>query len=94
MTANDLDEVRDERELVLRQLRKRREFQNHLVAFVVVNTAVWVIWAVSGGGYPWPAWLSGLWGIGLILNAWEVYLRRPIMAAEVERELQRIHSAH
>jgi hypothetical protein len=93
MTANDLAEMADERELVLRRLKKRREFQNHLVAFLVVNAAVWVIWTVSGGGYPWPAWLSALWGIGLTLNAWEVYVRRPITEADVERELRRLHSA-
>jgi hypothetical protein len=73
------------------RLKKRRDFQNHLVAFVVINAAVWVIWATTGAGYPWPAWLTGIWGIGLLLNAWEVYLRRPITDADVEHEIERLH---
>jgi len=81
-----------EREEALGRLKKRRDFQGHLVAFVVVNAAVWVIWAVSGAGYPWPAWLTGLWGIGLVLNGWDVYIRRPITDAEVEREAKRVHA--
>jgi len=82
-----------EREQALGRLKKRRDFQSHVVAFTVVNVAIWVIWAVSGAGYPWPAWLTGLWAIGLILNGWDVYLRRPITEAEVEREAERVHAA-
>ena len=58
---------------------------------MVVNAAVWVIWATTGSGYPWPAWITGLWAIGLVLNAWDVYVRRPITEAEVQRELDRTH---
>ena len=87
-------QVDNEHEQALARLRKRRDFHAHLASYVVVNAAVWIIWATTGGGYPWPAWLSGLWAIGLVLNAWEVYLRRPITEADVEREIDRIHPAH
>jgi hypothetical protein len=83
-----------EREVALALLKKRRDFQNHLVAYVVVNAAVWIIWATTGAGYPWPAWLTGLWGIGLLLNAREVYLRKPITEADVDEEIERLRPTH
>jgi 2TM domain-containing protein len=93
MSEHDAEPV-GERELALARLKKRREFQNHLVAYVVVNLAVWALWAATGAGYPWPAWLTGFWGIGLVLNGWDVYLRRPITDADVEREITRLHTSH
>jgi hypothetical protein len=90
MSENDAEPL-GERQAALVRLKKRRDFQNHLVAFVVIDAAVWVIWATTGAGYPWPAWLTGIWGIGLLLNAWEVYLRRPITDADVEHEIERLH---
>ncbi len=93
MTVGDLDQPSTEREAALLRLTKRRDFQGHLVAYVVVNVAVWVVWAVTGAGYPWPAWLTGAWAIGLLMNAWDVYFRSPITEAEIEREIKRLHSA-
>jgi hypothetical protein len=29
------------------------------------------------------------WGVGLVLHAWEVFVRRPITEADVEREMHR-----
>ena len=89
MAGEHLEPVLREREQALERLKKRRDFKGHLAAFVVVNVAVWAIWAVTGAGYPWPAWLTGLWAIGLLLNGWDVYMRPPITEADVERELAR-----
>ncbi len=50
----------------------------------------WAIWATTGAGYPWPAWLSGAWGIGLLLNAWDVHVRRPVTEADVQREIEHL----
>lgn len=83
----------DQRQLALMRLKKRRDFHGHLVAYVVVNAAVWTIWVVTGAGDPWPAWITGLWGIGLLMNAWEVYGRRPVTEADVQREIERMHRA-
>lgn len=78
-----------EREQAIERLKKRRDFQGHLVAYVVINAAIWGIWAATGADYPWPAWVTGGWGIGLLLNAWDVYFRRPITAADIDREMKR-----
>jgi hypothetical protein len=88
---NDEKQPQTPREEALASLKARRDFYAHLVTFVVVNAAVWVIWAVTGSGYPWPAWLTGFWGFGLALDAWRVFFRRPITEADVDREVQRLH---
>lgn len=91
MGAEDPQEPTSEHEQAVRRLKKRRDFQGHIVAYVVINAAIWAIWATTGAGYPWPAWVSGAWGIGLALNAWGVYFRSPIAEADVEREMERAH---
>jgi hypothetical protein len=49
------------------------------------------IGVTSGGyGYPWPAWMTVGWGLGVIMNAWDVYLRRPITEDEIRREADRL----
>lgn len=83
-----------EREQALERLKKRRDFQGHVVAYLVVNAALWGIWAATGAGYPWPAWISGGWGIGLVLNAWEVYFRAPITETDVQQEIERLRHEH
>ena len=70
------------------ELQSRRDFGSHLVAYVVINTMFVVIWALTGGGYFWPAWIIGCWGAGLILHAWEAFFRRPVTEAEIDEELQ------
>jgi hypothetical protein len=86
--------LEDERQEAIDRLKKRRDFANHLAAFVVINAAVWALWAATGSGYPWPAWLTGLWAIGVVLNAWDVYFRRPITEQDVQHELERLHPKH
>ena len=94
-TADDIHETTpSDRERALAQIKKRRDFGAHLVTFTVVNLAVWLLWAFTGSGYPWPAWLTGFWGIGLVLNAWDVYLRAPITEDEVSREIDRRRRRH
>jgi hypothetical protein len=89
--TEDHDDLRAQ---VRKRLEKRRDFGAHVVAFVVVNAMLIATWALTGGGYFWPAWIIGLWGIGLIMNAWDVFWRRPVTEADVDRELGRIHQPH
>lgn len=81
--------MESQRDAAIKRLKAQRDFRSHLVVYAVVNTMLIVIWAASGGGYFWPIWPLAGWGIGLILNAWEVYYRRPITEDEVQREMQR-----
>ena len=49
------------RELAVKRLKEKREFWQHLVAYVVVNAALIGIWALGGGGYFWPGWVLFGW---------------------------------
>lgn len=85
MPEND-DELRKQ---ARKRLEKRRDFSAHVVAYVVINLMLVVIWALSGRGYFWPAWVMLGWGVGLALNAWDVFFRRPITDADIDREMGR-----
>jgi hypothetical protein len=72
-----------------KRVEARREFGSHLVAYVVVNAGLVLVWALTGAGYFWPAWVLGCWAIGLVLHGWDAFVRRPITDADVEAELKR-----
>jgi hypothetical protein len=78
------------REQAIRSLRKKRDFRTHVVMYVLVNALLVGIWAITGAGYFWPAWVLAGWGIAVIANAWEVYGRKPISEAEIARESERL----
>jgi 2TM domain-containing protein len=82
------------REQALRRLKKRRDLKAHAVVYALVNLAVWGIWiaiaANSHSWWPWPVFLSLFWGIGLAMNAWDVYFRKPITEQELQREMGRL----
>jgi hypothetical protein len=80
-----------ERDAARKQLEDRRDFLTHVVAYVVLNAALVVVWAITGGGYFWPAWVIVAWGAGLILHAWDTFLRRRVTEADVDEELRRRH---
>ena len=86
---HDASEVISEREAARRRLQARREFASHLAVFLVVNSFLVVVWALTGGDYFWPAWVIGVWGAGLVMHGWDVFLRRPITEADVDAELRR-----
>ena len=71
-----------------KRLERKRKFQGDVVAYVVVNAFLIGIWAVGGSGYFWPGWVLAGWGVLLVLDAWNVYFRRPITEADVEKELR------
>ena len=79
------------RERAIERLKKRQDFHAHLLVFFMVNALLWTIWALStDGGFVWPAVITGGWGVGLVMNAWEVYGRRPFSEAEVRAEVERL----
>lgn len=81
----------DLRAMARKRIEKRRGLQGALVAYVVVNAFLVGAWALSGGGYFWPGWLIGGWGIGMIFAIWD-YFRGPVTEAEVDAELRRMHT--
>ena len=95
-----VDGEQDVRAQAVAQLRRKRKFLDDLGGYIVVNGALWLIWALTGhstDGVPWPVWVTGIWGFLLILDALRLFGpwpgRRPITEADIEREVRRIHTA-
>ncbi len=78
------------REQAIGNLKKKRDFRAHVLIYVLVNAFLIGIWAISGAGFFWPAFVLGGWGIGLAANAWDVYGRKPISESEIQRESERL----
>ena len=89
--AHAIDHESDDWAQARKRVMERRDFGSHLVTYVVINTFFISIWALTGGGYFWPAWILGCWGMGLVLHAWETFVRKPVTEADVEAELEREH---
>jgi hypothetical protein len=82
-------EESDAREEAIKRIKAKRDFQLHLVVFVLVNALVWIIWAATGAGFPWPIFVTLGWGVGIVANWWTVYGAggRPITEDEIRREM-------
>jgi hypothetical protein len=51
-----------------------------------------VIWAVINvHGFFWPVFPIVGWGIGVVMNAWDVYGRREISEEDIQREMERLN---
>jgi len=90
VTGSEQEDTRSQDyEQARRRVERRRKFFGDLVAYVVINTFLIGIWATSGFGYFWPGWVLTGWGVLLLVDAWNVFYRRPVTEADVEEELHR-----
>ncbi|MEZ5376904.1 MAG: 2TM domain-containing protein [Acidimicrobiales bacterium] len=81
----------EQHEAALARLAARREFKTHVAVYVIVNLGLVVLWAATGAGYFWPIWVLLGWGIAVALNAWTVYIQRPITEDDIQAEMRRGH---
>jgi 2TM domain len=77
------------RRRVEKRLKEREAFLRHLVSFVSVNAMLWIIWAVTSRGFPWPIFVTLGWGVGLVSNALQVYQNSARVAMRREESIQR-----
>ena len=93
MTDTDLAERSTLRDQAIRRLKKQRDFRAHLLVYVLVNGFLVVIWAMTSiHGFFWPIFPIAGWGIGVVMNAWDVYRHEDFTEEQIraeERHLQR-----
>jgi hypothetical protein len=81
------------RERALKQLKKRRDFMTHLLFYVMSNSFVVVLWFLTeADGFFWPGVLMAFWGIGLVMNAWDVWHGDTFTEAQIAEEIDRLRS--
>jgi hypothetical protein len=88
-TDRSVESENTDRDWARAMVEKKHKLRADVVAYVVINLALLVAWALSGFGYFWPGWVLGFWGAFLLLDAWNVYYRRPVTEEEIEREMRR-----
>jgi hypothetical protein len=81
------------RERARKQVERKRRFWGGIVFYVVVNLFLIGAWAVTGFGYFWPGWVLAGCAVLAVLDAWNVYFRRPITEEDIDRELHNRRSA-
>jgi hypothetical protein len=91
MTGNTGIAGSDLRQLAIGRLRKKRDFAQHLVVYLVVNLVVSLIWLFTKpGGFYWPMFLQLAWGIGVIFHAMDVFVPASPSEEKIEREMARL----
>jgi hypothetical protein len=94
MTVDQLPAAPDEvalRELAIKQLKKKHDFRAHLLIYAMMNAFFVAIWAITNpGGFFWPIFIIVGWGIGVVMNAWDVYRGDGFDEAAVRAEMDRL----
>lgn len=78
----------------LKQLKKRRDFYGHVLIYTLVNTFLVVIWAATSNGdtFFWPVFPMVGWGIGVVMNAWDVWYGEDFREDRITREMDRLRT--
>jgi 2TM domain len=94
---SNLDTPRDAelREQAVKNLKQRREFYAHLIVYLMVNGFLAVIWwMLTPDIFFWPVIPIVLWGIGVVMNGYEVFFAGNIDEADIRGEIQRMQHRH
>ena len=91
MMTDDADREQVLHDKAIRQLKKQRDFRSHLLVYILINTFFVAIWLLTDpNGFFWPVFPIAGWGIGVIMNAWDVYGRQEITEEDIHREMDRL----
>jgi|SRR6187200_400516 len=79
------------RQRAIKHLKKRRDFAGHLLVYFLVNTFILLIWFMTGAhGFFWPVFFIVGWGIGVVMNAWDVYRTDEFDETQIRHEMDRL----
>jgi hypothetical protein len=77
------------RDQAVSRLKKQRDFRGHLLVYLLVNTFLVVIWAITSHKFFWPAFVIAGRGIAVAINAWEAYGRPGLSEETIQHEIER-----
>jgi 2TM domain len=49
-------------------------FKIHLIAFLLLTPAVWIVWLLTDTTYPWPLWSTPAWAVGVLFHYLGVFV--------------------
>src|ERR687896_126047 len=84
----------ERRARAVKRLEAKRNFWRTVILFLVLSALFVIIWAATTpGGYFWPIWPIVELAIALGFQAWATFGQRPIIEADIEREMRRERGA-
>ena len=94
MTTSKIASDADLRTYAAKQLKKKRDFVQSALAYVIVNAGLIAIWYfLSPDEHFWPMWVIFGWGIGLAFQFVDAYIRpfsQPITESDIDAEVAKI----
>lgn len=77
------------RERAIKRLKKRRDFYAHVMVYLMVNAFLVLIWGMTTpDAFFWPVFPIVIWGIGVVMNGWDVYFAQEIHEERIQREME------
>ena len=76
-----------------KRVEEKKGFYIHLTVYLLVNTMLVIIWAVTGDGFPWFVFPLGGWGIGVLFHFLSIFFFSRTTAwerREIEKEVERL----
>ncbi len=78
-------------EIAEERVERKRGFYTHLTVFLMVNALLWSIYLWSGPeGLPWPAAVTLIWGIGVLVNFYDAFIDSDRHSKAVEKEYHKL----
>lgn len=88
--STGLPESTDLRERAVKRLKKKHDFHVHLVIYLMVNSMIVIVWAMTSQGFFWPIFPLVGWGVGVVANAWDAYGGDEPTEDQIAREMGRL----
>jgi len=79
--------LQNEEALAFAHVRRIKRFYVHVMQYVVVVAALFVINVISGAHYIWAVWPALGWGVGLAFHGLIVFNKVPFLTADWEKRM-------
>lgn len=82
--------------LLWKEAKKRVDFRNHFLSFLMVNIFFWALWFFTDRneeGLPWPTFCTLGWGFGLFWHFMGVFVFKS-KVSQIEKEYEKLKVKH